>query len=74
MYREGDRMSWVYFATAAYCLTALFLLAMTYLEGLQARAPWNMYRFAGLLICILWPVLFLYLMFKMISKTRISER
>lgn len=50
--REGDRMAWICFATAAYCMPALFLLAMTYLEGLQARAPWNMYRFAGLLICI----------------------
>lgn len=67
-------MSWVYLASAAYCLTVLFLLSMTFLEGLQARAPWNMYRFAGLLVCILWPVLFFYLMFKAASKRRVSEQ
>lgn len=67
-------MSWIYLVGAAYLLTALFLLAMTYLEGLQARASWNMYRFAGLLVCVFWPVLFLYLMFKMASKRRISGR
>ncbi|OCO99196.1 MULTISPECIES: hypothetical protein [unclassified Ensifer] len=67
-------MSWIYFVSFAYSLTALFLLAMTYIEGLQARAPWNMYRLAGLLVCIFWPVLFLYLMVTMASKRRISQR
>ncbi|HEV7322820.1 MAG TPA: hypothetical protein VGO04_29820 [Ensifer sp.] len=67
-------MSWIYVAGFAYSLPALFLLVMTYIEGLHARAPWNIYRFAGLLICIFWPILFLYLMVTMASKRRISQR
>ncbi|MGE6782888.1 hypothetical protein ACQKGL_10230 [Ensifer adhaerens] len=67
-------MSWVFVAGVAYGLTAFFLVAMTYLEGLQARAPWTMYRLAGLLVCVFWPLLFLYLMLRMASKRRIPER
>ncbi|MEI2298178.1 hypothetical protein [Ensifer sp. MJa1] len=67
-------MSWVYVASAAYCLTALFLMSMTFLEGAQARASWNLYRFAGLLVCLFWPVLVLYLMFKMVFKRSVAEQ
>ena len=67
-------MSWLYVAGVAYGLTACFLVGVTYLEGLQAHAPWNMYRFAGLLVCVFWPILFLYLMLRMASKRRIPER
>lgn len=47
-------MSWLYVAGVAYGLTGFFLVGMTYLEGLQAHAPWNMYRVAGLLVCVFW--------------------
>ncbi|HEV7309727.1 hypothetical protein [Ensifer sp.] len=67
-------MSWIYVACFAYSLTALFLLAMTFLEGMQGRAGWNIYRIAGLLACLVWPVLFVYLMFKFASRNRISQR
>ncbi|MNF11860.1 hypothetical protein D3C80_2131830 [compost metagenome] len=63
----------MYFVGATYCSAALFLLTMTYLEGLQAHAPWNAYRVAGIVVCILWPVLIFYLMFKIVTKRKVPQ-
>lgn len=66
-------MSWMYFVGVTYCMAALFLLVMTYLEGLQAHASWNAYRVAGIVICIFWPVLIFYLMFKIVTKRNVPQ-
>lgn len=44
-----------------YALVATIFITATLLEGWANRGGWTVYRFAGLIACLLWPLMILFL-------------
>jgi hypothetical protein len=50
-------MSNLQIAALIYGTTALLYLAPTYIEGERSGGQWSIYRVAGLVFCLFWPLL-----------------
>ncbi len=57
-------MSNLQIAALVYGATALLYLTPTYLEGEKSGGHWSVYRLAGLVFCLFWPLLTAVFIFK----------
>ncbi len=67
-------MLWSYILSTLYGGIALLFLDSSFREGELDGGTWDAMRVAGLLLCLVWPLLILYVIFSALRQKQIHRR
>lgn len=67
-------MLWSYILSTAYGAIVLLFLDSSFREGDLAGGQWDAMRVLGLLLCLVWPLLILYVILSAFRQRQLDRR